>query len=102
MTTAATLIGRLTKKIQRQSRCWVSSPPRIGPVAAAAPLTAPQTPKAVPRSRPEYRWLIRATVVASIAAPPTPCTARKAMSTPGLVARPQASEAPAKTARPAR
>ena len=50
--TATTLIGRFTKKIHRQPRCWVSSPPAIGPAAAAAPLTAPHTPNATPRSRP--------------------------------------------------
>ncbi len=50
--TARAQTGRLTKKIQRQPKCSVSSPPMIGPAAAAAPLTAPQTPKAIPRSRP--------------------------------------------------
>ncbi len=50
--TASALTGRLMKKIQRQPKFSVSSPPMIGPAAAAAPLTAPQTPKATPRSRP--------------------------------------------------
>lgn len=49
---ATTLTGRLTRKIHRQPKYSVSSPPRTGPTAAAAPLTAPQTPKAIPRSRP--------------------------------------------------
>ena len=49
---ATTEIGRLTKKIQRHERLSVSNPPRIGPAAAAAPLIAPQTPNASPRSRP--------------------------------------------------
>ena len=51
-TTAATLTGRLTKKIHRQDSVSVSSPPRTGPTAAEPPATAPQTPNAVPRSRP--------------------------------------------------
>ena len=50
--TATTLTGRLTRKIQRQPKLAVSSPPAIGPTAAAAPLTAPQAPNATPRSRP--------------------------------------------------
>ena len=52
MTTATAAIGRLTRKIARQSKASISSPPRIGAIAAAAPVTAPQTPKATPRSRP--------------------------------------------------
>ena len=39
-----TLTGTLTKKIQRQDRPWVSRPPRIGPMAADAPATAPHMP----------------------------------------------------------
>ena len=50
--TATTLTGRLTRKIHRQPKLAVSSPPMIGPTADAAPLTAPQMPKAMPRSRP--------------------------------------------------
>ena len=41
-------------------------------------------------------------VVANIAAPPTPCTARAAISRLAFVARPLASDAAANTARPAR
>ncbi len=98
--TARMLTGRLTKKIQRQSRCSVSSPPRIGPAAAAAPFTAPQTPNAMPRSLPWYAPLSSAIVVANIAAPPTPCSPRKEISMPGPVARPQASEAAANSTSP--
>ena len=50
--TATTLTGRLTRKIHRQPKFAVSTPPMIGPTADAAPLTAPQMPNARPRSRP--------------------------------------------------
>ncbi len=52
ITTAATAIGTLTKKTQRHDSASVSSPPTIGPAAAAAPLVAPQMPKAVPSAGP--------------------------------------------------
>lgn len=49
---AATLTGRLTKKIHRQPGPSVSSPPTTGPIAAAPPATAPQSPSATDRSLP--------------------------------------------------
>ena len=42
MTAAPT--GTLTKKIHRHEMASVSAPPMIGPTAADAPATAPQTP----------------------------------------------------------
>src|ERR1700759_3639110 len=87
--TATTLTGRLTRKIQRQPKLAVSRPPMIGPTADAAPATADQAPKAIPRSRPSKVLLIRAIVVANIAAAPRPCTPRAASSTATLGATPQ-------------
>src|SRR5580704_15165952 len=49
---AMTPIGTLTRKIQRQLNPSVSAPPTTGPIDTAAPVTAPQTPNATPRSRP--------------------------------------------------
>ena len=49
---AAIPIGTLTKKIASQPMPSVSTPPTSGPTATDAPVTAPQTPNAVPRSRP--------------------------------------------------
>jgi hypothetical protein len=46
--------------------------------------------------------LISAMVVASMAAPPMPCTARAAISSPTSGASPQASEASANSTSPAR
>ncbi len=45
-------IGRLTRKIASQPMPSVSTPPTSGPTATEAPVTAPHTPNAVPRSRP--------------------------------------------------
>ena len=54
-TIAAMPIGTLTKKIDCQPTCSVSTPPTSGPTATAAPVVAPQIPSAVPRSRPGTR-----------------------------------------------
>ena len=43
---AATPIGRLTKKMDRQPRVSVSTPPASGPMALAPPSVAPKTPRA--------------------------------------------------------
>ena len=50
--TAAAPIGMLRKKIHSHPIAEVMTPPTTGPTATAAPVTAPKTPKAVPRSRP--------------------------------------------------
>ena len=47
---APTPIGMLTRKIQRHESHEVSIPPASGPIATAAPIVAPQSPNAVPRS----------------------------------------------------
>ena len=49
---AASPIGTLTKKIASQPIPSVSTPPASGPTPTAAPVVAPQSPNAVPRSRP--------------------------------------------------
>ena len=74
--TAAAPIGTLTKKIHSHPIPEVMTPPSTGPTATAAPLTAPKTPKAVPRSLPWKALAISASEVAYIIAPPMPCTAR--------------------------
>ena len=94
-------IGTLTKKIHSQPMPEVMMPPTSGPIATAAPVTAPKTPKAVPRSRPWKAWAIRASEVANIIAPPIPCTARARFSISGVVERPQTAEEAVKTTRPA-
>ena len=76
------------------------TPPSTGPTATAAPVTAPKTPKAVPRSRPWKAWAISASEVANIIAPPTPCTARARLSISGVVEKPHTAEERVKTTRP--
>lgn len=101
-TSPAAPTGTASRKIQRQPSASASSPPQTLPTAAASPATAPQTAKARCCSRPRYDALMSGSVVANMAAPPTPCAPRNAMSsrTPG--ASPQASEASVKSANPAR
>ena len=57
-------------------------------------------PKAVPRSRPVNAAAIKASEVANMMAPPTPCTARARLSMRGVVDSPQTREAAEKTIRP--
>ena len=90
--TAKTPIGTLTKKIHCQPMPAVMIPPMTGPTATAAPLTAPNTPNAMPRSRPRKAWAIRASEVANIIAPPTPCTARARLSISGVEESPQTAD----------
>ena len=97
---AAIPIGMLTKKIQRQPAHSVRTPPTSGPIATAAPVVAPQIPNAVPRSRPWKAFASSASETANMIPPPTPCTARAAMSTPASVAIPQPNEAAVNRTRP--
>ncbi len=69
---ASTPIGRLTKKIQRHDSQLVNAPPSTGPIATATPVTAPNTPNAVPRSRGGNASASSASEVANMIAPPTP------------------------------
>ena len=94
-------IGTLTKKIHSQPRPEVMIPPSTGPTATAAPVTAPNTPKAVPRSLPWNACAISASAVANIIAPPMPWTARARFSISGVLDRPQTAEAVVNTNRPA-
>ena len=95
--------GTLMRKIQPQCRCWLTTPPIAGPSARPSAPIAPEMPIAMVRSRALVNV---ATTIASDAgstsAAPSPCTARAAISTPPLPARPAASEESVKMARPAR
>ena len=102
MITAATPNGTLTKKIQRQDRPEVSRPPTRGPMATARPVTAPQTPNAVPRSWPRKASASRASETANMTAPPMPCRARDSSSISVLTAKPHSTEAAVKMTRPTR
>ena len=97
-----TPIGAFTKKIHRQDRPEVSRPPSSGPMATARPVTAPQTPNAVPRSRPRNASASSARETANMIAPPMPCRPRESWSIRVLVAKPHRTEAPVNTTRPIR
>ena len=102
MTTAAMPNGTFTKKIQRQDRPVVSTPPASGPIATATPVTPPQMPNAVPRSLPRKASASRASETANMIAPPTPCRARDSCSISVLAAKPHRADASVKTTRPTR
>ena len=89
-------IGTLTKKIASQPMPSVSTPPTSGPTATEAPVTAPQTPNAVPRSRPWKAEASSASEVANMNAPPMPCSARARLRTSGVPASAHSSEATVK------
>ena len=95
-------IGMLTRKIQRHESHDVSIPPASGPIATAAPIVAPQSPNAVPRSRPWNSCERSASAVANIIAPPIPWTPRAMIRKSASLASPQAAEASVKSAIPSR
>ena len=57
-------------------------------------------PSAVPRSRPVNAAASKASEVANIAAPPTPCSARERLSGVGALDNPHSNEATVKSTRP--
>ena len=102
MATAAIPIGTFTKKMYRQDRPEVSTPPSSGPMATARPVTVPQTPNAMPRSFPRKESASNASDTANMIAPPTPCKPRESWSISVLAAKPHSTEAQVNTARPTR
>ena len=78
------------------------TPPSSTPAAPPAPPMAPQMPTARLRAAPSVKVVVRIESEAgAMIAPPSPCTARAAMSTPWLSAMPPASEATANSVSPA-
>ena len=99
---AATATGMLTKKIHSHESASVSTPPSRTPAAAPKPPTAPQTPRAMFRSRPSANVVIRiASAAGEIVAAPRPWIARAPISAVSDQARPQSSEPRAKMTSPA-
>ena len=93
-------MGMFTKKIPRQLQPVVMIPPSTGPTATATPVTAPQTARAVPRSRPWKACASSASEVANMIAPPIPCPARASTRKTGPFASAQSSDPAVKIARP--
>jgi hypothetical protein len=101
--TTSTPIGRLTRKIQCQSRVSVSTPPSSTPIVPPPDATNPKTPIAFARSAGSVnRVIISESATAEATAPPTPWTARAAISRPCVFARPQASDASVNSEMPVR
>jgi hypothetical protein len=100
---AVTPTGTFTKKIHSQPRASVRMPPRSTPAAAPKPPTAPQTPRAMLRSRPSEKVVDRIESAAGvITAAPRPWSERAVISDASDHARPAKSDASVKTTRPAR
>jgi hypothetical protein len=100
-TTVSTPTGTLTKKIQRQPSQVTTIPPMVGPAMVARPATPPQMPMAAPRRVAGKAAMMTAIVCGSSSAEPRPWTARAAISSVAVWARPQVAEATVKTATPA-
>ena len=99
MTNAAS--GMLIRKTARHVHS-TSHPPRNGPTAPATPPSPDQAPTAAARSGPWNEAEIRARLPGVSSAPPMPCSARAAIRTSTVGARPQASDASANHATPMR
>ena len=82
---AATPIGTLIQKIERQPIVSVSRPPSTGPTPRLMPTTPPHTPIARARSFGSVKTLVMIDIATGLSIePPTACTARNAISQPRL------------------
>ena len=95
-------MGTLTKSTQRQLSSEVSTPPRTTPAAPPAPAMALHNPSALASRWPEKVVTMMVSVAGDSTAPPTPCTARAAVSQPEVWAKPPTRLAAEKRARPNR
>jgi hypothetical protein len=77
-----------------------NQPPASGPSAAIPPITEPQIPKAIARSRPRNVAFTIESVAGRISAAPTPCRKRPARRTVPGGASAVIRLAPRKTRRP--
>jgi len=98
--TAAT--GTLIRKIGRQPPACSSHPPRNGAIAADTPLNPAHVPIACVRSPGARVASMIARLAGVISAPPTPSTARAAMSHPMPGAAAHSTDAAVNQPRPAR
>jgi hypothetical protein len=97
--TPATMSGTLMRNAACHEKCSSSSPPTSGPTAAPRPDTAAQMLSAVARSLGSVKMTrISDSVIGMIMAPPTPSSARIAMTDSALFANSTSSEAPPKIA----
>ena len=95
MASTATASGRLMKNTSRHDTAPISHPPRNGPIAVATPPSPDHAPIAADRSSSAKDACKIARLPGVSSAPPTPCRARAAISTPTFGASPHSSEATA-------
>jgi hypothetical protein len=100
MASTAAASGRLMKNTSRQDTAPISHPPRNGPIAVARPPRPDHAPMAAARSSRANEACKMARLPGVSSAPPTPCSARAAISTCTLGATPHSSEASANHAVP--
>ena len=93
-------MGTLSQKIHCQLMPSTTAPPMTGPRPTATPPMAPHAPSATPRFSGLTAALRMVSVSGVTMAPPTPCTARAAMSVWMSGASAARAEAPVKMARP--
>src|SRR5229473_5503506 len=70
--TTASAMGKLMKNTHRHDACWTNHPPRTGPIAVVIAVRPDQVPIARPRSSAKNDALIRARLLGTSSAPPTP------------------------------
>ena len=93
-------IGTFSQKIHCQEMPSTTAPPTSGPIATASPLIPPQAPRTSPRRSGETAALRIVSVSGVTIAPPTPWTARAAISHSIDGASAAAAEAAVKMPRP--
>ena len=97
---ATAAIGTLIQNTALQSNASSSAPPATGPSTMPMPDTAAQAPIARPRSSAGKIAVMIESVEGMMNAPPTPISARVAVSISLLVASAEAAEPTAKTTSP--
>jgi hypothetical protein len=97
---ATATTGRFTRKTAPHSKCSSRKPPATGPMPRPSPATAAQTPIAFARSRAGKTFVAIDSVVGMMNAPPTPMSARLAISISALLAIAAISEPAPNTTRP--
>jgi hypothetical protein len=100
-TIAASPMGRLIRKMARQSSEDTSVPPTIGPSAIEMPNTAPHTPTACARSRGSVKVLVMIDIATGLSIEaPTAWRTRNTTRSSTLGARLHNSDATANTVKP--
>ena len=92
--------GTLMKNTARQLTVCTRRLPRLGPVAAATPPTAPEMPIAADRRFGGNSGRTSASELGITSAPPSACTTRAAISRAAFGANPHAIDATVKTVMP--